>query len=449
MNRFSFFKMLFCILILSFSELSAQNNQLQSGPMVGYSAMREVMLWVQTTESAAVHFEYWDKENPKNRQKSKIYQTTENEAFTARFSIALLEPNKTYAYELFINKKKVIRPYPLEFQTQKLWLWRTDPPTVRFAFGSCAYINDAPYDRPNKPYGSEYEIFKAIYDKKPQFMLWGGDNTYLREVDFDSRSGILYRYTHTRSTPELQPLLGSIHQYAIWDDHDFGPNDSDRSYPMKHYTSEAFKLFWANPTYGIQSNDYQGVTGKFYWGDIEFFMMDNRFFRSPNKRTTGKRQILGDEQIEWLIDNLKNSFAPFKFVVIGGQFLSPEAAFENHAGYAQERQNIIAKIRAENIAGVIFLSGDRHHTELTKLQENNKVYPLYDLTCSSLTAGTHSVKDHKNTLIVPETLVDEHNFAVMEVTGKYKERVLKMSIFDKNGNEKWSKSFLQNELKNE
>jgi len=153
-----------------------------------------------------------------------------------------------------------------------------------------------------------------------------------------------------------------------------------------------------------------------------------------------------EAQTEWLLDALKNSYASFKFVVAGGQFLNPEAYFENFAIYAEERQKLISSIRDEKIAGVFFLSGDRHHTELTKLQENSKVYPLYDLTCSALTAGTHADEHHKNTLIVPETIVIDHNFAMMEITGKYGERVLKITIIDKDGNEKWTKSISQTNL---
>ena len=81
-------------------------------------------------------------------------------------------------------------------------------------------------------------------------MIWLGDNVYFREPD-DSRTGVYHRYSHDRSLPELQPLLGSVHHYAIWDDHDYGPNNSDRSFIYKNITLQAFKDFWANPTYGL------------------------------------------------------------------------------------------------------------------------------------------------------------------------------------------------------
>jgi alkaline phosphatase D len=119
------------------------------------------------------------------------------------------------------------------------------------AVGSCAYIGEAQYDRPGDPYGGDYQIFTNIHQDQPALMLWLGDNTYLREVDWHSRSGIQHRFTHTRSLSEMQPLLASTHHYAIWDDHDYGPNNSDRSFIFKDIVTDIFCDFWGNPTCGI------------------------------------------------------------------------------------------------------------------------------------------------------------------------------------------------------
>ena len=208
--------------------LMAQSNYLQSGPMVGYSTMMEVLLWVQTNAPANVQIKYWDELRPNNKLSTEEVQTNKRTAFTAKLLADKVEPGNKYVYELTINGKKVNRPYPLKFQTQTLWQWRTDPPDFKMVIGSCAYVNDEPYDRPGAPYGDGYQIFTQIHAKQPDLMLWLGDNVYLREADWNSITGIHYRNTHTRSLPELQALLGSSHHYAIWDDHDFGPNNSDR-----------------------------------------------------------------------------------------------------------------------------------------------------------------------------------------------------------------------------
>ncbi len=438
----------YCLLfgVISTQLTMAQANLLQSGPMVGYSAKREALLWVQTTAPAAVHFEYWDKQQPKTRFRTDNYNTNKTEAFTARLIADQLAPGVRYNYELFINNKKVPRDYPLEFQSQVLWEYRTDPPPVRFAFGSCTYINDQPFDRPGRSYGSDYVIFNSIYQQKPDFMLWGGDNLYLREGDFDSRTGIMYRHTHTRSTKELQPLLGSVHQYAIWDDHEFGPNDSDGSYGLKEVTTEAFRLFWGNQQYGANTGG-KGISGSFKWSDAEFFLLDDRYFRTANENHAQPRQMLGKAQLDWLINALAASDAAFKFVVIGCQVLNPAVVYENYSTYAEERAELIRLIRAAGIKRVMFLSGDRHHTELTKLQERPGLYPLYDFTCSPLTSGVSlSANNEPNTLRVPNTLVQEHNFALMEITGPRKERKLKISLMSREGKLLWDKEIKATEL---
>jgi len=237
--------------IFAFSLTTAQETLLQSGPMVGYADYREVALWVQTTQEATVYFEYWEAGKPEQRYRTAAVRTTAADGFTARIIADHLEPGRKYEYALFINGQEVSRPYPLRFQTLPLWQWRTDPPNFRIAVGSCLYINEPAYDRPGRPYGGDYEILQAIYEKQPDAMLWLGDNVYLREVDWNTRSGMIKRYTHTRSVPEMQPLLGSVHHYAIWDDHDYGPNNSDRSFIHKDQSREVFELFWANPTYGL------------------------------------------------------------------------------------------------------------------------------------------------------------------------------------------------------
>ncbi len=417
----------------------------QSGPMVGYSTMREALLWVQTTSPAEVYFEYFDKEQPEQRFKTKKYTTQAEYGFVAKLIADHILPGKNYAYELYINNEKIQRDYPMEFQSQVLWQWRTDPPEVNFAIGSCNYVNEENLDRPGEPYGSEFEIFESIHKKKPDFMVWLGDNTYLREADWNSRTGILHRYTHTRSLPELQPLLASTHHYAIWDDHDFGPNNADSSFWEKKTTSEIFKLFWGNPNYDVIEKG--GITGTFHWADLQFFLLDNRYFRTSNNNFTGKREILGKAQIDWLINALSSSSAPFKFIAIGGQVLSTEADYENYATFPEERRYLLDKIREARIEGVVFLDGDRHHTVLSRMQESEEMYPIYDLTCSSLTAGTNNNKEKLNSFKLEETVVGQHNFGILNVSGPRTDRVLKITILDKDGNELWNKSINAQDLR--
>ena len=417
----------------------------KSGPMVGYSTMQEVLLWVQTSENAKVHFEYYEIENPTIRFKTYEKITVKKTGFVAKLLADEVLPGKKYNDEIFINDLKVERDYKMEFQAQELWKWRTDPPDVSFVIGSCSYVNEPQFDRPGEPYGSNFEIFNSINIKSPDFMLWLGDNTYLRESDWNSRTGFIKRYSHTRALSELQPLLASTHHYATWDDHDYGPNNSDGSFWLKETASEIFKLFWTNPNYDVTGKG--GITGFFQWSDLDFFLMDNRYHRTSNNNFTGNRQILGKDQSDWLINALTFSQATFKFIAIGGQVLSSGAVYENYATYPEERKYLLDKIREAKIEGVIFLDGDRHHTILSKMQESEDVYPLYDLTCSSLTAGINDDDESYNKYSLKETLVSVNNFGMLNVTGPADNRELIIQIYDKDGNELWKKSISANDLK--
>ncbi len=414
-----------------------------SGPMVCYGEMREVMVWVQTTVKASVSLRYREKGNNGNWKETPEAETNKETAYTAKLIATPLEPGKKYDYRIVLNGKERMFPFRTEFQTPPLWQWRTDPPAFSVAAGSCLYVNEAQYDRPGKPYGGDYQILTAIAEKKPDIMIWLGDNVYLREADWYSRTGILHRYTHTRSLPELQPLMASAQNYAIWDDHDYGPNDSDRGYWRKEVSLEAFRLFWGNPSFGI--NGKPSITTAFEWGDAQFFLLDNRWDRTPNDRKTGNRQMFGKEQLDWLIDNLASSKATFKVVVAGGQMLNPSTQYETFSRFPEERREFLEALEKENINGVILLTGDIHSGELAVLKREG-TYPLYEITTSPLTSTPFARPDSLHQIVEPGTVVNDRNFAVMEFSGKKNDRALTLRMFDKSGSERWSKTIHANEL---
>lgn len=433
MRRYFFLLLLWLPAFLP--QLSAQQGAglLLSGPMVGYCEMREALIWVQTNGPALVQIEYSaGGDNP--RYRTDAYLTRTEEAYTARLIANQLRPGLEYAYTLFINGEEVKLPYATRFSTPPLWQWRSDPPALKVALGSCAYVNDEPFDRPGKPYGAEYGIFQAIHAQKPDLMLWLGDNNYLREADWYSRTGIIHRYTHSRAIRELQPLLASSANYAIWDDHDYGPNDSDYTYRGKELTSNAFRLFWGNPTYGLPGQG--GITSSFEWGDAQFFLLDDRYFRDPNKKP-GPRSILGEAQRQWLLDALAASTATFKFVCIGGQVLNTVAKYETYSAIApEERKQILDFIAAQGIKNVIFLTGDRHHSELSMLEQNG--IRIYDFTASPLTSGPGNAEKEENALRVKGSYLGQRNFGMIALSGPRTARKLRFSLHDVGGKEVWS-----------
>jgi len=429
--------------LLAACSLSVSAAEIVAGPMPGHSTMRQVKVWVQTDEPAVVQLRF-RAEDGGEWQTSRPEATDSEKANTAILLATGLEPGLDYEYEVLVDEQVQPAEHKQRFVTQPLWQWREDPPDFRFALGSCAYINQSEYDRPGEPYGGDYRIFDAIAEASPAFMLWLGDNVYYREADWNSKSGMYARFSHTRGHNALSRLVTGTHHYATWDDHDYGPNNSDRGYAMRETALEVFNAFWANPDFSAAGTG--GVTNYFEWHDVGFFLLDNRYFRQANYRVTGERTILGEDQIDWLIDALKTSNASFKFVAIGGQFLNSAENSETYINLAPgERREILDRIEAERIPGVIFLSGDRHHSVLMKM-ERYRTYPIHEWTVSPLTAGSHDPDDEAMQYDVGGSLYTERNFGMVEVTGPRNERVLALTLHDSDGNEVWREEIRQVDL---
>jgi alkaline phosphatase D len=419
--------------------------RLASGPMPGHSSTRAVTIWLQGHAGAEVVLDYWPDGQPGQSRSSKALPLESEQQFTAHIDIDGLEPGTTYNYRVKLNGKPVRIPGKLMFHTQPLWKWRTDPPAFRVVAGSCAYINDAAYDRPGKPYGDSYGIFTRIAEQSPDMMLWLGDNVYTREADFDSRWGMAERYRHSRALPELQPLLHSTHHYAIWDDHDYGPNQANRSFSLKDQSLALFKRYWANPSYGLPGEP--GIFTSFTFNDVDFFLLDNRYYRNSDRAPdTPDKGMLGDKQLAWLKDALLRSGAPFKIIANGSQMLNQFGNRESWRNFPAERADFLGWLNETGISGILFLSGDSHFSALTKLDRKHN-YPLYELSCSPLTAGPRR-KAYPSLSIppLPDTFVGERNFCQLDFSGPAKARRLTISVFNASGGQKWQREIAASEL---
>ena len=406
---------------------------LVSGPMIGHVSMRSAQLWAQVDKAAELCVSYWKEGDEESTGCSDMKWADSKAAFSLQFELGGLDPGSRYSAVLVANGRAI--GDTINIDTQVLWDYRMAPPEFKAVIGSCAFINDSIYDRPGPGYGGEYEIFESIADSEPDMMLWLGDNIYLREVDVQSYPGYLYRYTHTRAVPEMQELLQACPNYAIWDDHDFGPNDADASWIHRDWAQEAFKTFWSNPSYGAPSGA-NNIATAFRFNDVEFFLLDNRSHRIHHNNRTQDIHVLGDEQIDWLIAALNKSKAPFKMVAVGGQFLNTVDRHENMANFP-ERQSVIERIEQEHIHGVVFLTGDRHCTELSRIELEGGVV-IHDLTVSPLTSSAYDNSEEPNTLRVEGTVASFRNFAELNFSGPRKDRSLEIVVKDVNGVKVWT-----------
>ena len=443
------------ILLMSLCAPSAhaQNPkpQLVAGPMVGYATETEVAIWVQTRMPRHVQARCWLLGHREDARLSRVGRSKPKNDLCTTVLFENLPFGQRFAYEVILDDHVVPASCEQVFQTQEHWRWRRDPPAFTVALGSCAYVNDPPFDRPGTPYGDAHAgIFRLMARARPDLMLWLGDNTYLREPDWSSASGIRSRYRKSRGVADLQPFLACCSHYAIWDDHDFGPNDSDWTNPLKKQSLKAFNDYWANPSAGLDG--CKGVFFKFTWGDAEFFMLDDRYHRTPNRAPQGEgRTMLGERQIDWLLDGLSSSIATFKIVACGNQVLNTHHRYERMADYPEDLSRILAGIAERRISGVLFLSGDRHHSELIRrsvpTQWGTRV--LYDFTCSPLLSGIHDIGDEAgNPDRVEGFLVnDRRNFGLMKFEGPSGARVLTLELWDQDGRKRASHSLKEEHLR--
>jgi alkaline phosphatase D len=431
------------------SFLQAQ-GPLRSGPMLGHVDMRSASIFLQTIKPAAVAIRYVDSASNATFTTPPVRSSDEH-ANCVTLHLDSVEPGRTYRYTVLVDGAEVRLPFPTVVRSRPIWKYRGKTiPNVAIAIGSCHYVNELGYERQDssgteKGYGTTTEIFSSILARRPDAMLWLGDNVYMREPDWGSRAGMLKRYSHTRAYPLARPMLANVPNYATWDDHDYGPNDSDRSWWMKSTALEVFKLFWPNPSYGLK--DQEGICTSMEIADVQVFMLDDRWFRNSNDRIDQQRRILGDAQLQWLIDGLAASRATFKIVAVGSQLLSDNKKREGFERSSFERDELIQTITKNQIPGVIFVSGDVHFAELSK-RDREGTYPLYELTSSPLSAGLNTSQIYRaNTLNVPGTEYVGHNFGLISVEGARGARMLTLRIVDASGKDVWQKTFSEKELR--
>lgn len=402
----------------------------------GFADHLGIQLWLQGTQADTLEVEVRATEAATAPVVTKVTVALGPRTdFTETIEVGGLEPGERYHYVVKSAKAKAVVARGT-FRTQVLWQWRTDPPTVRIAAGSCAYMNDFKYDRPGKPYGGGEEIFDTIAATSPDLMLWLGDNIYTREAEYTSREGINRRYRFHRNHPKMRKLWTAAPHVAIWDDHDFGPDNSDFSYSGAGWSHELFLRYWPMPF----SPPADGLYGKILQGDLDIFMLDDRSYRFPERwpDDAPDKAMYGTKQMLWLKAALTASRAPFKLVAGGSQFFNKVSTAECWVRYAAEQADFLKWLAERRIPGVFFLSGDRHFAQHLRIQRPG-LYPLNEITTSPLTSGLSTVREPEKTNpdLMPGTLLSERNFAMITVTGPRTQRVLTIEIRNTEGLKRW------------
>lgn len=316
---------------------------LKCGPMLGHVAQDRATIWVKASNAAKLTLRV---DTRPDLAKARVVQgpaLTADTSFTGTIEVTDLQPGTRYFYSVLLDGELVTpRPHrsfvsaPAPGKAGKM----------RFAFVSCSGY---------RGYMAAAAWGEMAARANFELLLQLGDNHYANSSSLAKQRAY---YVMHREVAGFRDLSAGVPCYGVWDDHDFGPNDSDGTLKGKEDSLRAFKEFWANPAYGEEGNP--GCYHQFSRGDVDFFMLDVRYHRSPDKAPKDEsKTMLGDKQFEWLMRGLKASKAKVKFIASGSVFDS-KGTPDAWSAYPHARRAFLDAIK--DIEGVVLLSGDRHFT---------------------------------------------------------------------------------------
>lgn len=260
------------------------------------------------------------------------------------------------------------------------------------AFGSCAHQYDP------------QPILNDVAALKPDAFIYLGDNIYSDTYEMDT---LRKNYQILGAKPEFQALKAATKIYAVWDDHDYGYNDSGRHYPFRKESKEIFLDFFGeqdDSTITKHDGIYHTVWLEKAGKKIQIIFPDLRTFRDKLLPYNGNRKgqkgfayeldyspytssdstMLGEEQWKWLEEQLAMP-ADVRIIASSTQFSITHNGYEAWANFPHEQKRFVDMIKKTKANGVFFISGDVHYAELSKLEVDNG-YPLYDVTSSGITS---------------------------------------------------------------
>ena len=301
--------------------------------------------------------------------------------------------------------------------------------TFRIAFGSCAHEDQ---DQP---------LLNVAAGFSPDLFIYLGDNIYGDTRNMDTLQA---KYNKLGAKPEFQNLVNQTKVLSVWDDHDFGENDAGRHYPLKEASKEIFMDFWKVPA-DSDRRKHEGIYGVEYFENggkkIQVVLLDTRTFRDdlihrlPEDSTIHKNDyipnqnqdstFLGETQWQWLEQQFLAP-ADIRIIASSNQFSHEYNGWESWTNVPHEQQKMISLIKKTKANGVIFISGDVHWGEISKLPVEGS-YPIYDVTSSGITQTWDIIEPNKNRL---GPAIAQNNIGLIEITTKDSISNIELAIVD-------------------
>ncbi len=290
----------------------------------------------------------------------------------------------------------------------------TEPAQIRIMLGSCAN-----QDKPQP-------MLEIAAEMNPDYFIFLGDNIYGDSRGMDT---LRAKYARFARKPGFKALKEGSQLRAIWDDHDYGENDAGRHYPFKEESKEIFMDFWEVPM-DSDRRSHPGIYGSeiVAVGDyqLQLIFLDTRTFRDhlihrEKSDTLHKNDyainqdpdstFLGEAQWAWLETELTTP-ADLRIIASSNQFSHEYNGWESWTNVPHEQKKMLDIIKKTKANGVIFLSGDVHWGELSKM-EVDSLYPIYDLTSSGITQVWDVIEPNHNRV---GDVIPQNNVGVLDIS---------------------------------
>jgi alkaline phosphatase D len=271
--------------------------------------------------------------------------------------------------------RKLALLFAVTFAATEAFTQNAGPAVTRVAFGSC--------NREYKP----QPLWKPIRECQPDVWVWLGDIVYGRADDL---TDLARRYRSEKDNPEYKSLREHCRVIGTWDDNDYGLSDGGKENRNKVESQQLLLDFLDEPPESPRRKQ-AGVYASYTFGPsgrrVKIILLDGRYNRDQPGRHA---DMLGAEQWHWLEEQLTGSDANVNLIGSGIQVIPYEHPFEKWADFSQSRQRLFDLIAKTGARNVIFLSGDRHLGEISKMSDPQLSQPIYDITSSGM---THHARD--------------------------------------------------------
>ena len=298
------------------------------------------------------------------------------------FRPAGLEPNTQYFYGLEVNGV---------LQLDKRGAFKTFPPadqpaSFNFAFASCGRT------------GSASPVYATIRELRPLFYVNAGDLHY-ENITTNNRTLFRIAFDKVLASPTQSALYRAVPFVYVWDDHDFGGNNSNRKASSHGAARRTYEEYIPHYPFVVPAED--GPIGHtFTVGRVKFIVTDLRSERDEAKKPDGPgKTMLGAPQKAWFKNELLAARGKYPLIFwvssvpwlgaagvnyypINGnvtgfihhtnawQFKRDPATAEDNrnvrndddfwGAFAFERNEIANFIRDQKITGLCILHGDAH-----------------------------------------------------------------------------------------